>query len=55
MFERFDAGPADAGFAVAKGGVVDASIVESPKQRDTPENNAQIKADKRPASLGEKP
>jgi len=51
LFERFDADLADAGFAAAKGSIVDASIVEAPRQRNTREDNAAIKAGERPAEF----
>jgi IS5 family transposase len=55
LFERFDEDLASAGFAAAKGSIVDASIVEAPKQRNTREQNAQIKRGERPAEFDENP
>lgn len=51
LFERFDEDLASAGFAAAKGSIIDASIVEAPKQRNTREQNAQIKRGERPAEF----
>jgi IS5 family transposase len=55
LFDQFDRDLASAGFAAAKGSIVDASIVEAPKQRNTREDNAAIKAGQRPASFDQKP
>jgi len=51
LFKQFDAELAQAGFAASKGSIVDASIVEAPRQRNTRQENAQIKAGERPASF----
>ncbi len=55
LFEQFDADLTAAGFAASKGSIVDASIVEVPWQRNTRQDNAQIKAGQRPASFDENP
>jgi len=43
LFDRFDAYLRDNGFAARKGQIVDASIVQAPKQRNTRDENAKIK------------
>lgn len=43
LFEQFDAYLRDNGFAAKKGQIVDASIVQIPKQRNTREENQKIK------------
>ena len=43
LFEQFDAYLRDNGFAAKKGQIVDASIVQIPKQRNTREENEKIK------------
>jgi IS5 family transposase len=55
LFEQFDADLTAAGFAARKGSIVDASIVEAPRQRNTREENAQIKRGERPESFDENP
>jgi transposase, IS5 family len=55
LFAQFDADLADAGFAAAKGSIVDASIVEAPRQRNTREHNQRIKAGQRPAEFDQNP
>ena len=55
LFKRFDADLAESGFAASKGSLVDASIVEVPRQRNTRQENAQIKNGERPASFDENP
>lgn len=55
LFEQFDEDLTEAGFAAAKGSIVDASIVEAPRQRNTREQNAQIKRGERPAEFDENP
>ena len=44
LFEQFDAFLRENGFAACKGQIVDASIVQTPRQRNTREENARIKA-----------
>ena len=44
LFEQFDGYLRDHGFAARKGQIVDASIVQVPRQRNTREENARIKA-----------
>jgi IS5 family transposase len=51
LFERFDAELTEAGFAASKGSILDASIVECPRQRNTRQENAQIKRGQRPAGF----
>jgi IS5 family transposase len=43
LFDRFDAYLRDNGFATRKGQIVDASIVQAPKQRNTRDENKKIK------------
>ena len=51
LFDRFDRHLHTSGFTAAKGTIVDANIVEAPRQRNTREENAQIKRGERPASF----
>jgi transposase, IS5 family len=53
LFERFDRHLTEQGFAARKGQIIDASIVEAPRQRNTREENKQIKAGQRPAGWSE--
>ena len=46
LFKKFDAFLRDNGFAARKGQIVDASIVECPRQRNTREENREIKRGK---------
>ncbi len=55
LFEQFEADLSSSGFAACKGSIVDASIVESPRQRNSRGENAQIKDGERPASFDENP
>ena len=55
LFEQFDRELAEAGFCARKGSIVDASIVEAPRQRNTREENEQIKRGERPASFDANP
>jgi len=55
LFEQFDEDLTGAGFAAAKGSIVDASIVQAPRQRNTREHNAQIKRGERPAGFDKNP
>ena len=55
LFEQFEADLAAAGFCASKGSIVDASIVEAPRQRNTRNENARIKRDERPASFDRNP
>jgi len=55
LFAQFDADLAWAGFVAGKGSIVDASIVEAPRQRNTREENARIKEGERPACFDENP
>lgn len=55
LFEQFEADLAEAGFAASQGSIVDANIVEAPRQRNTREENAQIKQGERPESFDENP
>jgi IS5 family transposase len=43
LFEQFDAFLRDNGFAARKGQIIDASIVQAPRQRNTRQKNQQIK------------
>ena len=51
MFKRFDQFLNERGFMANGGAIVDASIVEVPKQRNTREENKQIKKGKVPKSI----
>lgn len=55
LFEQFESDLSSSGFAASKGSIVDASIVESPRQRNSREENAQIKEGERPASFDKNP
>ncbi len=55
LFEQFEADLSSSGFAARKGSIVDASIVEAPRQRNSRADNAQIKEGERPASFDENP
>jgi IS5 family transposase len=44
LFEEFDAFLQEKGFSARKGQIIDASIVEAPRQRNSREENRQIKA-----------
>jgi hypothetical protein len=44
LFAPFDGGPRNLGFLAMGGPMIDAAIVPGPKQRNTRENNATIKA-----------
>ena len=55
LFEQFENNLAEAGFAASKGSIVDANIVEAPRQRNTREENEQIKQGERPTSFDENP
>lgn len=51
LFAQFDADLCEAGFAARKGSIIDASIVSVPRQRNSREENAQIKQGERPESF----
>jgi len=53
LFERFDAFLNEQGFAARKGSLIDANLVEVPRQRNRREDNEQIKQGQRPASFDE--
>jgi len=55
LFEQFDDDLIVAGFTARKGSIVDASIVEAPRQRNTREENEQIKSGVMPASFTKNP
>lgn len=55
LFEQFDRDLTAAGFAARKGSIVDASLVEAPRQRNTRDENARIKRGERPASFDDHP
>ena len=48
LFERFDSFLRESGFTARKGQIVDASIIEAPRQRNTRDENKQIKEDQVP-------
>lgn len=48
IFERFDAVLCDSGFAARKGQIVDASIVQAPRQRNSRDENRRIKEGESP-------
>ena len=54
LFDQFDRDLGAAGFAASKGSIVDASIVEVPKQRNSRKENEQIKNGERPKSFDKK-
>ncbi len=51
MFDRFDNFLAEQGFQAKGGAIIDATIVEVPKQRNTRDENKQIKSGKTPKSF----
>ncbi len=55
LFTQFDRELTAAGFAARKGSIVEASLVEAPRQRNRREENEQIKAGERPASFDDNP
>lgn len=55
LFDQFDADLIAAGFVAQKGSMVDASIVEAPRQRNTREDNAQIRDGLTPESFADNP
>lgn len=55
MFERFDIFLADQGFQAKGGAIIDATIVEVPKQRNNRDENKQIKSGKVPDEFKENP
>ena len=48
LFRQFETVLEESGFAAKKGQIIDASIVQAPKQRNSREENAQIKQDEIP-------
>ena len=55
LFEQFDTFLNEQGYAACKGSLIDARIVEVPRQRNSREEDKQIKAGQRPTSFDEKP
>jgi len=55
LFERFNTYLSTHGYAAHKGSIVDASIVQAPRQRNTRKENERIQQGERPASLDENP
>ena len=55
LFEAFDAYPKQQGYLSMAGQIVDATIVPVPKNRNTPEQNAAIKAGETPKGWAEQP
>jgi len=55
LFDQFNQHLDAQGFKAQQGHIVDANIVEVPKQRNTRDDNAQIKGGERPASFDENP
>ena len=55
LFERFDQTVRDAGYIAMSGQIVDASLVAAPKQRNTDEEKAAIKAGGVPSAWRQKP
>ena len=55
LFDRFDRAVRDAGYIAMAGQIVDASLVAAPKQRNTEEEKADIKAGRIPEAWKEKP
>jgi len=55
LFEQFNADLCASGFAASKGSIVDASIIEAPRQRNSRSENAEIKEGRRPKSFDKEP
>ena len=55
LFDRFHEQLSGQGYKARKGQMIDASFVEAPRQRNTREENAQIKAGNTPAEWDKKP
>ena len=55
LFETFDGYLKDQGYLAMGGQIIDASIVAVPKQRNSREENARIKAGETPAGWEDKP
>jgi IS5 family transposase len=55
IFEVFEAQLEAKGYKARKGQIIDASFIEAPRQRNSREENAQIKAGEIPESLSENP
>ena len=55
LFDRFDQAVRDAGYIAMAGQIVDASLVAAPKQCNTEEEKAEIKAGRIPEAWQEKP
>jgi len=55
LFERLNAAIEQAGYLAMGGQIVDASIVEAPKQRNTKEEKADIKTGRVPKARQDKP
>ena len=55
LFERFDRHLSDAGYLAMGGQIVDASLIAAPKQRNSEDEKADIKAGKIPAGWKDKP
>ena len=55
LFEQFDAFLNEQGYTACKGSLIDARIVEVPRQRNRREENQQIKQGQRPASFDANP
>ena len=55
LFDRFDRALRDAGYIAMAGQIVDASLVAAPKQRNTEEEKADIKAGRIPGAWQKKP
>jgi len=53
LFEEFDAFLGEKGFSARKGQIIDASIVEAPRQRNSREENRQIKEGQTPEGWSE--
>ena len=53
LFQEFDAFLEEKGFSARKGQIIDASIVEAPRQRNSREENRQIKAGQIPEDWSE--
>jgi IS5 family transposase len=53
LFEEFDAFLGEKGFSARKGQIIDASIVEAPRQRNSREENRQIKEGQTPQDWSE--
>ncbi len=55
LFDRFDLAVRDAGYIPMSGQIVDASLVAAPKQRNTEDEKAEIRAGRIPEEWAKRP